>query len=150
MGRKTESRQCGRAMVTVTQFDALRALPLGAKLLRIFGPALAELGELSGTENVRALAGLFAELFPKLEGDETSVLVKELLGNATAKFDNKIVDLANENTINAVFESDLMAVLQACAFSVEVNFSSFFDKLRGGKPTPQAEAVEPNSTLTTT
>lgn len=149
MGRKMETRQCGRAMITVTQFDALRALPLGAKLMRVFGPALVELSTIQGTDDVRALAGLFAELFPKLEGSESQALVRELLACATAQFDNKVVTLENDSLINAVFESDLMALIQACAFSVEVNFSGFFDKVRGGLSTPQAK-VEPNSNLTTT
>jgi Phage tail assembly chaperone protein, TAC len=152
MGRKSESRTCGRATVTVTQFEAMRAIPLGAKLMRIFGPALVELAEIEGSDNVRALSGMFAELFPKLEGTEATTLIQELLAGTTAQYrDEKgveqVVSLSSETILNMVFETDFMALLEACVFSVEVNFRSFFDKARGAVSTPQpaAEGSSSNS-----
>ncbi len=152
MGRKSESRQCGRAVVTVTQFEAMRAIPLGAKLMRIFGPALVELAEVEGGDNVRALGNLFAELFPKLEGDQASTLILELLAGAQAQFKDekgvdKIVSLSSETILNMVFETDFMALLEACVFSVEVNFRTFFDKARGAVSTPPVAAAESSSNL---
>lgn len=143
---ETKEKTINGAKYTVTQMTARKALRMKAKLLRLFGPAIAQIflpGEdkpmegmaFSKEEAVKALANLALEL------DENNFerLCMELM--VGVRKDN--VELS-EAVIDLEFAGDLSTLFKVLWFVLEVNFASFFGE--GGigslfvNPDPQAQA----------
>lgn len=122
MGLRTETRTIDGLDVTTTQLPAMRASVLFAKLGRIVGPALAQLG----TTNLGGLVGL---VFQNLSPADVPALTQEILASTTVLLDSKAVPLGQPGMIDLVFSEQgrLPALLKVLRFSLEVNYSDFFD-----------------------
>lgn len=126
---QTKEKQIQGAIYSVTQLPARRALRLKAKLLRLFGPALAQLllpgsaqENMTGlpftkTEAVKAVESLIAQLDDKtFEG-----LVLELCQGV-----RKDGMELTESVIDIEFAGDLGTLMQVLWFVIDCNFGSFF------------------------
>jgi hypothetical protein len=126
---QTKEKQIKGAVYSVTQLPARRALRLKAKLLRLFGPALAQLllpggsnDSISGlpfskAEAVRAVESLMAQL-----DDKTfESLVLELCQGV-----RKDGMELTESVIDVEFAGDLGTLMQVLWFVIDCNFGSFF------------------------
>lgn len=115
MGIRTESKEIGGRLITVTQFPPLRACELAPRVAKAMAPAL-----LSGIPD-NGIAVLFSELTPQ----EVRSLTITLLECTTARHDGKEL-LLNEVNINTVFAGSIEDLFAAAFFSAEVNFGNFF------------------------
>lgn len=142
MGVKTSQHQIGRHQYTITTFNTTTALQLKAALLKVVGPAVGELGEVTGvgagglqSAEPDALQGSLSravELLVDRIDENTVSLFKRLIANCA-------VDLERENgsvTVQCVdvfddhFQADGMAELyRLIAKVVEVNYSGFLAEL---------------------
>ena len=132
MARKTETRQIGGMDVTCTQFEAIAAFKLSARIGKVLAPALlAAGGKIDLKADVATLAPVARALFDALDPEQAeSMLVDILRGTSVVRDDGtgKLIkiDLSSPKWINAAFDGDLGAMLSAAAFALEVNLGSFF------------------------
>lgn len=137
MSRITRKKTIGSVDISITQFEAMDGLPMGLRVAKIFGPVLIHASGLSEDDNIDKLAPVVETLFTSLEADVVRQLARDLLGCAICTVDGKLVDFVASTPreidlkINMVFGSSVINLIKACAFSVEVNFSNFFDLARG-------------------
>ncbi len=137
MEREKQKRSIGSVEVTCQKFEAMRGLGLFSRLLRLFGPAIVEFIATGGRVNLVDSASL-AQLFDRLEPAEMQSLARSLLEGSSAVVDGKQIDLIGDEKINLAFNGDVFDLLQACQFSVEVNFRRFLGLAAGAGNTPPA------------
>lgn len=110
---------------TVPQLPAMRSLRMLRRLSSAFGPAVAQaFGSATGEVDFKGLASALEMLFMKLTEDELEQITKELLAQA-------LVDgrpLLREMDLTLAGKPGTL--LKLLAFSVEVNYGSFFAGLR--------------------
>ena len=126
---QTREKQIKGALYSVTQLPARRALRLKAKLLRLFGPALAQLFLPGG--NQENIAGL---PFSKAEAVRAIESLMAQLDDKT--FENLVLELCQgvrkdgmeltESVIDVEFAGDLGTLMQVLWFVIDCNFGSFF------------------------
>lgn len=125
---ETKEKTINGAKYTVTQMTARKALRMKAKLLRLFGPAIAQIflpGKekpmegmaFSKDEAVKALTNLACEL----EEENFERLCMELL--VGVRKDG--IELS-EQIIDLEFAGDLSTLFKVLWYVLEVNFASFF------------------------
>jgi tail assembly chaperone len=134
MGLKSEARQIGDVLVTVTQHPARRGFRLLARLGRLIAPGLRAAG---GADSV---IGLLLSAIENLPDAEVEPLLLELFANARAEKDGKNFPLSQPNMIDVAFEGNVSGIVQSVRFAIEVNFGGFFlDSLLGDDPPAAAE-----------
>lgn len=125
---QTKEKTINGAKYSVTQMTARKALRMKAKLLRLFGPPLAQIFlpskdkpmdgmAFSKDEAVKALQNLVCEL----QEDDFEKLCMELLVGVRKEG----MELT-EQIIDLEFAGDLASLFQVVWFVLEVNFASFF------------------------
>ena len=125
---QTKEKTINGAKYSVTQMTARKALRMKAKLLRLFGPSLAQIFlpskdkpmdgmAFSKDEAVKALQNLVCEL----QEDDFEKLCMELLVGVRKEG----MELT-EQIIDLEFAGDLASLFQVVWFVLEVNFASFF------------------------
>lgn len=118
---RTETRRIGGLDVTVTQLSALRALGILPRLARA----------LDGVTDLKRDA---LRVFSNMSGEELQELVRDLLSSATVLYKGEKAYLSNAALIDVVF-TDVMALIEAALFAVEVTFGAdFFDGGTSEKP----------------
>ena len=126
---QTREKQIHGALYSATQLPARRALRLKTKLLRLFGPALAQLF-LPGSSNEN-MAGL---PFSKAEAVRAVESLMAQLDDRT--FENLVLELCQgvrkdgieltDAVIDVEFAGDLGTLMQVLWFVIDCNFGSFF------------------------
>lgn len=126
---ETREKQIHGAVYTVTQLPARRALRLKAKLLRLFGPALAQLFLPGGSDP--SISGL---PFSKSEAVKAVESLMAQLDDRT--FENLVLELCQgvrkdgmeltDSVIDIEFAGDLGTLMQVLWFVIDCNFGSFF------------------------
>lgn len=129
---KTETKVIGGIPVSITQFASTRGGRLSVRLLKILAPAIAaapkallEADKLLAME-VEAIAPVIVALCEHADEKEVDALRRDLLENARAEVDGKLVPLNSDATVDAVFGADQMSMWAAVGFSLQVNFTGFF------------------------
>lgn len=125
---ETKEKKIGESNYSVTQMTARRALRMKARLLRLFGPSLAQMFLPGGDSPMKGMA------FSK--GDAVKAVESLACGLEDSVFDRLVVDLLSgvrkdgveltEAIIDHEFAGDLGTLLKLVWFVLEVNFSSFF------------------------
>jgi hypothetical protein len=126
---ETREKQIHGAVYSVTQLPARRALRLKSKLMRLFGPALAQLLLPGGnSENITGLP------FSKQEAVKAVESLIQQLDDKT--FENLVIELCQgvrkegmeltESVIDVEFAGDLGTLMQVLWFVIDCNFGSFF------------------------
>ena len=152
---QTKEKQIHGAIYSVTQLPARRALRLKAKLLRLFGPALAHLF-LPGAGN-ESIAGL---PFSKAEAVSAVESLMTQLDDKT--FESLVIELCQgvrkdgmeltESVIDVEFAGDLGTLMQVLWFVIDCNFGSFFGESGIGRlfkvATPIPQNRQPDSRKT--
>ncbi|CDZ81863.1 hypothetical protein BN1013_02399 [Candidatus Rubidus massiliensis] len=126
---ETREKQIHGAVYSVTQLPARRALRLKAKLLRLFGPALAQLFLPGGSD--ASISGL---PFSKSEAVKAVESLMAQLDDRT--FENLVLELCQgvrkdgmeltDSVIDIEFAGDLGTLMQVLWFVIDCNFGSFF------------------------
>lgn len=134
---------------SITQMTARRALRMKAKLMKIFGPSLAEIFLPS---NDKAIEGLG---FSKQEAVNALSSLALQLDDST--FDNLVVELLSgvrregieltESIIDMEFAGDLFNLFKLIWAVLEVNFGSFFGKDGIGSLLQDQEKTMPSPDL---
>lgn len=131
---ETKEKSIDGSTYSVTQLPARRAIRLKARLIKLFGPVLAQVF-IAATE----------------KGDEAQkkadlVRAIEILGDHIDEnsFESLVVDLLNgvrkngmeltPQTIDMEFAGDMAGLYQVMFFVIEVNFSNFFSMIGIGSP----------------
>lgn len=134
-GLKTVTREIAGISIETTQLPPMKTYALLGRLAKIGAPGLSTFGGLDGdVDNAAALIVPAAAMFARLEPPELQDLALDVLAGSTAlvKHDGKKkrVDLDTEDGINAAFAGNVMAMLGAMKFALEVNYDDFFDAAR--------------------
>jgi hypothetical protein len=132
MALKSETKEIDGLVVISTQFPAMKGYTLFTRLCRLAAPVIGSLASgLNGKTDIREMSGALTELFGQLDENQASELALKLLSSTQVKLmgeDGKparIVTLTDQNTINGVFEGNLMAMFGAMRLAIEVNFADF-------------------------
>lgn len=126
---ESRTKEINGSVYTVNQMPARAALRMKARLVRLFGPSLAQLFisddsnlttgiSFSKDDIVKALMNLSAELNEK----EFDKLCVDLLKDYVLKDDIML----NEREIDIGFAGDLLTLFQVIWFVLEVNYGTFF------------------------
>lgn len=126
MAIQTFDKEINGSIYTVTQLPARRALRLKAKLVRLFGPVMAQFFLKLSTEDEQAqkdsIVKAIEMLACSLDANEFETIVMELLQGVRKggmEITSAIFDLE--------FAGDMSSLYQLIWFVVEVNFANFFD-----------------------
>ncbi len=130
MPLKSETREVGGFTYHATQLPAMRAEKLWARLVRVFGPALAEV--FAGVEsleqmNLVGVAPALRDLFTRLTEEERTHILREVLGSVEVEEGGRRGPLWP--VVDAHFTGRLKDLYAVAWFALEVNFSDFFDGL---------------------
>lgn len=118
---------------TVTQLPARRAIRMKAKLMKIFGPALAHLfvsGDSKGKNN--DFVGAFETLASNIDENVFEQICVELLAGVRKNG----VELTPA-TIDLEFAGDMAGLYQVIWFVLEANYSNFFSMMGIGSQSIQ-------------
>jgi hypothetical protein len=129
----------------LSQLTAFRGLRLLTRIGAAAGPALSKLGAMmSGGEIDLALAGELIEgLFQKLNEDEITHFVKEMLFGGGLKMNNVLV----EKPFDTLMAGKTMTIFKLLFWGFEVNYGDFFAAAKGWvKPTAAKASPSPGST----
>lgn len=130
---KNESRTVAGMPVDVVQHPARRGLKLAGRLGRVIAPALSKAKGLSMDSDIASLAPALSALLGDLSDKDYDELLVEILCGTTVTSDGRRLTLDRLDRIDLVFGGDISALVQVCAFAVEVNFKDFIDAaLRAG------------------
>lgn len=129
MGLREETRTIAGVPVTCVQFASRRSLRVAATVLKIGGPAV--LAVAMGGQLSKLDIGDLTEALRGLEPSAVEELAGVLLAGSWAVVDGKKVEFLRPENLDVAFIG-LGPLLQAMRFSLEVNFSDFFDGLSGG------------------
>lgn len=115
-------------VVITTQFQPMKAYGLIARLGKVAGPALAELG---GVDLANGLQSDMASIGPAVSKllagvAEDIPLALELLKNSAVIVDGKDIALLDSAKVNKAFAGNLPAMFATLKFVLEVNFADFF------------------------
>lgn len=155
MAIEMQEREIVGCPVRCTPFKARAAARLLSRLLKHAGAVLGQLGgvdltDLKGVE-VAALAPALMALANTLTPDEFDSLTCALLAQtsvtaADASGTRKNFDLSKPDNIDNAFAGDLKLMFRVLAFSVEVNYGSFFDGLgQRGESLAASPEADPSS-----
>jgi hypothetical protein len=126
---ETREKEINGAMYTVSQLPARRAIRLKAKLIKLFGPVLAQVFLNVG------------DVKSEQASKDSIVHAIELLGSSIneIEFENLVVELLQGVRKNGVelqpgiidleFAGDMAGLYQVCWFVIEVNYANFFSML---------------------
>lgn len=130
---QAETRTISGDEYEVTQLPSGRGRKLLLRILRVVGPALAEL--VRGGDGVKlsevgadGLASAMQELAARLTEDDFEYAVRELAGATKVRIGGGDPTKL-ETIIDLHFAGEYGAMLQWLAFALEVNYRSFFDGL---------------------
>lgn len=138
MGPLTNERTIGGLHVTVEQFPADEAFPLGVRLLQIAAPILPDIVEIlimgggpDAKVDLSRVTEVLTTLVAQAQPDEFMKLVKQLTAmtmviDREAKPEPLKYELSNATEFNDAFAGRLAAMLQVVAFAAEVNYKDFF------------------------
>jgi hypothetical protein len=141
---QSETRTIGGDEYEVTQLPSGRGRKLLLRLLRIVGPAIAELVK-DGTSSVKlsdvsadGLAAALQELAARLTEDDFEYAVRELTSGTKVRIaGGPAVKLETVSELH--FAGNYGAMLSWLGFALEVNFRSFFGGLGSLVPPGLAE-----------
>jgi hypothetical protein len=146
-GLRSETREIEGIVVTATQLPPLRALALMPRLGKVMAPLLALDGVTAETD-VESLVPVILKVLDSLEDDQAVALVRDLLASSTAQLDGKLYPLNTDSMLTGVFGGNVMAMVKAAVFAVEVNFGDFFAKGLAAKRASNQAAVSPSTSTT--
>lgn len=136
MALETKEKQIGEHIVLVTTLTATRAVKLQVKLVKLLGPSFGALFSSLDLKKIKAgkftesdiklemISTAFEKLSDKLDPDEFDALLFQILANT--KVDGK--DVSSAVVFNSVFTGELMLMYRVLLFSLEVQFSNFFEE----------------------
>lgn len=114
-------------VVTIQQLPAMTWMKVTARLGRTIAPSLLELVDVvAGVSSVAEmdhseLVPILAKLFENLDDDRVQSLTLDLLSSAMVQVDGAVYTLNSEEHINIAFTGRPAAMIEALAFSFEVN-----------------------------
>lgn len=156
MALATRERTIDGISLTTQQLPVLRATALSVKIVRQLGPFVSAAKQVDLQSVAHALDGNAAEIAPmigeamaRLDEREFLEIARLLLAETVAVTDGQKYKLDKDSSIDAAFAGRLDAFLKALAFSVEVNFQSFFDGVRGAIEKLRALAEEDKPSAST-
>lgn len=123
---ETKTKEINNETYSVTQLPARRALRLQAKLIKLFGPAAAEIFVAAGTNLSTAdhsLPKAISLLTNELDDKTFDSLVIEMLQGS-----RKNGEEITEKSIDLMFAGKLNDLFLLLAFVVEVNYGDFFQE----------------------
>lgn len=116
----------GMAVFEVPQLNGVQATKLFIRLTNKLGPALAN-AKNAGNLNV----GLIGALLERLEPDEYERVQNEVLARVVARFpESSEVDSNAVRNLGEIFTGYPFELVRLVLFGLEVNFGSFFERLR--------------------
>jgi hypothetical protein len=145
---ETKETEIDKFKVKVTQWPARKAFKQKLKLIKIFGPSLAEIfsgyksrksdSQEESSEIDMSKVGLAIRmLFEKLNEDEMLSLILELF-SSTRINDRELT----ESEFDMIFAGKIFSVYKIIGFVLEVNFGSFFEKGGIGKMMSQIRVTQ--------
>lgn len=137
MSRETQNVQVGNEVYQVTPFVATKGLAYLKKLLKVVGPALAEIaGEGDGTVNADGLGKAAAILFDNLDKEGLDLMIKEWVDKYVTKNGQPVI-------FDTEFMADYGILFGLVKEIIVINYSSVFQDGFGGILSAQANLLKP-------
>jgi hypothetical protein len=136
MKLKTESVMLDGVLVETTQFAAMRAYGLMAKLAKVLGPAMGVLAEVNSETRMEEMGPALGMALANVSPTDAQALLLDVLAGSVAEVDGRRFDLINQNAIDEVFTGRLKTMFKALGHALKVNYSDFFDD--GPQPAEKA------------
>lgn len=133
---KTEEQEIDGLRVSVTQFPAMYAFRLLARLAKSVGPAFSTLSAAGMDAELETIAPQLAAALTTLDPDECDRLAVEVLKCTSVWDDGKKIELADKARIDQVFSGRILTMFKVLGFALRVNFSDFAAGI--GKQAPAA------------
>lgn len=154
MGPKTETRRVGEVELTCTQFNAMRSLPLFARIGKIVSGAFTHIpANFSMEDDASIFLPMIGELFTRLDETDVNKLVVDILAGTRAEYDTDkgriVTDLNSQTKLDTVFGGDLSGLLSAAQFALEVNYRDFFDDALAAISAKTAGQIEEKASKST-
>ncbi|MGN6103659.1 MAG: phage tail assembly chaperone [Kofleriaceae bacterium] len=115
---------------TTTQFPAVPAFTLFARLTKSVGPALGVVFSADPKSEIAALAPALSSTLQNLDPDVVTALAIDVLKSTSVIVNTdggaKNLTLNSHENINLAFMGRLPTMFRAIAFAVRVNFGDFF------------------------
>jgi hypothetical protein len=125
---ETKEKEINGATYSVTQLPARRAIRLKAKLIKLFGPALAQMVLQTTAENEskskNSLVAAIESLAASLDPAEFENLVVEVLQGSRKNGKELLPQI-----IDLEFAGDMESLYKLLMFILEVNYANFFTML---------------------
>ncbi len=122
---KTEKVTVDGIEFQTTQFPAMRAFELLARLVKSLGPAVGALTNLDPTMDLTHAGPQLMAGLATLNPAEAAKLVEEVLTCTTALVDNKLIPLNSRENIDVVFSSKLKMMFKVLGHALKVNYQDF-------------------------
>lgn len=124
---KTEEQEIDGLKVTTTQFPAMYAFRLLARLARSVGPVMGAFQGASPDTDLADLAPQLSSALSVLDPDEVDKLVLEVLKctSVWSPDGSRKVELSDRAKIDEVFSGRIMTMFKVLGFCLKVNFSDF-------------------------
>jgi hypothetical protein len=149
---KTEKVVINDIAVTVVQLPARKALVLKTKLIKLLGPALAQLF-VNDPSSAKGLTSLDQEIDPvaissamsilvnNLEPEAFLSLVLECLVSTRIEVNGTPIEVTRD-TFDVIFSGSLSFMYKVLWFSLKVNYSDFFDLVGTGNLLKYKEKIQ--------
>ena len=126
---KTESLELDGITFSTTQFGAMRAFKLMARLIKQVGPAMGALTGAEATTELSTMGPALVGALESLDPDEAARLLLDILAGTSALVDGKNMDFIGktaQSNFDIVFTGRLGTMFKVVGAALQLNYSDFF------------------------
>ena len=130
MSLKSRTEEIDGISITSTQFPAMKAYRLFARLGKLLAPSVGAIASAEDGQDTQSIGDALTGLFAQLDEKAAEDLALQLLAASTVRLvregkPDSIISLTSKDAIDAAFGGSLMAMLGAMKLAAEVNFADF-------------------------
>jgi hypothetical protein len=138
---KTEAVTIDDIRFETTQFPAMRAFELLARLVKSVGPAIGALTNIDPNTELSSIGPQLMAGLSTLNPSEAAKLVEDVLACTTADVDNKRISLSTKSNIDLVFSSKLKTMFKVLGHALKVNYQDFNEGSDPAAPLTQNQSA---------
>lgn len=129
MNLKSESVEFDGIIFETTQFPAMRAYGLLARLVKVIGPAMSVLAGADKDTRLEDMGPVLGGALANVTPAEAQSLLLEIFGSSTAQVTDqtgpRILQLGTQAGVDQVFTGRLKVMFKVLAHALKVNFGDF-------------------------
>ena len=125
MSLKTEPVEIDGIKFETTQFPAMAAFRLMARLIKVIGPAMGVLKGATKDTTLESLAPALGAALSNVSPDEAQSIALEILKCTTAEVGGVLIGLTGQAPVDQVFSGRLSMLFKVLAHALKVNYGDF-------------------------